>query len=93
MEEKGGFDHKGQQNLPEKRFSLAELLQPFRNLRIKYLTLDTMDHFNKMEEQKREEEKLEKKGTWRSQRDDVAQVSSSFSEVQGLKNRRRRIQD
>lgn len=31
-------------------FSLSELLQPIVNLRLKYYSLKTMDHFNKMEE-------------------------------------------
>jgi hypothetical protein len=31
------------------RFSIAEFLQPFRNLRIKYFSLKTMDHFSKMD--------------------------------------------
>ena len=43
---------------------------------MKYLTLSTMDHFNKMEEQKRESEKREKEGTWRSEKDELRQVSS-----------------
>jgi hypothetical protein len=57
-------------------FSLAELIQPLRNLRVKYLTLQTMDHYNKMEEQKKEELKVEKKGTWKSPQDERKQVQS-----------------
>lgn len=31
------------------RFSFSEFLQPIRNLRVKYFSLKTMDHFNNME--------------------------------------------
>lgn len=31
------------------RFTIQEFLQPLRNLRAKYYSLRTMDHYNKME--------------------------------------------
>ena len=33
-------------------FKLSELLQPFRNMIVKYQTLATMDHYNRMQEEK-----------------------------------------
>jgi hypothetical protein len=56
-------------NKIDTRFSLAELLQPLRNLRVKYASLKSMDHYNNMEERKKENEKVEKGGVWKSQRD------------------------
>ncbi len=72
-------------------FSLAEFLQPFRNLRMKYLSLGTMDHYGKMEEQKKETEKLDKKGTWKTQTDAVKDMQSEFESIKNIKSARKKI--
>ena len=68
------------------RFSFAQFMQPFRNLRIKYLTLGTMDHYGKMEEQKKEREEVDRKGTWRSAKDQKDQVHQQFENIQSIKS-------
>jgi hypothetical protein len=70
-------------------FSLGEFLQPFRNLRVKYFSLKTMDHFSKMEERKKENEEIDRKGTWKSQADSVRQVSQDFAAIHSIRNQRR----
>jgi hypothetical protein len=74
-------------------FSFAEFIQPFHNLRLKYATLKTMDHYNRMEEQEKEQRKQDKAGTWKSPKDELKQVQSDFSTIQALKNKRRRLND
>lgn len=49
-----------------------------------------MDHFDKMEEAKKKNEELDKKGTWKSQKDEVEQVHQDFSSFQAIKNQRKR---
>jgi hypothetical protein len=71
------------------RFSFAEFLQPLRNLRMKYFSLRTIDHFSKMEERKKENEELDKKGTWKTQNDSVRQVRQDFASIHAIKNQRR----
>lgn len=43
------YDPKLSQSKIDTSFSLAEFLQPFRNFRMKYQTLGSIDHYSKME--------------------------------------------
>lgn len=48
MDEELSIEKQFQLSSVNTSFSLSEFVQPLRNLRIKYLTLNTMDHFDKM---------------------------------------------
>jgi hypothetical protein len=56
MEEILPMEQQYQPSTINTKFSLAELLQPLRNIRMKYLTFNTMDHFDKMEQKKKQNE-------------------------------------
>ena len=57
---------------------------------MKYQTIGTMDHYNRMEEEKQKDEALDKKGTWKSQRDSVKQIDEEFRAAGELRGRRQR---
>ena len=73
------------------RFTWAEFIQPFRNLRIKYTTLNTMDHFSKMEEQKKESEKKDKTSVWKGEKDEVRKIKKEFETISAVKSHRKQM--
>ena len=58
---------------------------------MKYATLNTMDHFNSMEEQKKAVDKQDKKGTWKSPKDELKKVHIEFESIQAIKNTRSKL--
>lgn len=92
MDEQMPLEHKITPSKIDTSFSFAEFLQPFRNLRIKYATFRTMDHYGNMDQQKKDNEKLDKQGAWKSNTDELRGVHSEFESIQTIKHRRRQQQ-